>query len=71
MADVFILSAVRTLIGKFGGSMMSLTAVDMGVIAAKVHWSAAECMPSRLGRQFSAMPGGGRPAKSCATNLDP
>jgi acetyl-CoA C-acetyltransferase len=35
MADVFILSAVRTPIGKFGGSLMSLTAVDMGVVAAK------------------------------------
>jgi acetyl-CoA C-acetyltransferase len=35
MADVFILSAVRTPIGKFGGSLLSLSAVDMGVIAAK------------------------------------
>ncbi len=35
MQDVFILSAVRTPIGKFGGSLASLSAVDMGVIAAK------------------------------------
>ena len=35
MADVYILSAVRTPIGKFGGSLASLTAADMGVIAAK------------------------------------
>src|ERR671930_932388 len=35
MADVFIVSAVRTPIGKFGGSLMSLTATDMGVIAAE------------------------------------
>src|ERR671934_2735155 len=35
MADVFIVSAVRTPIGKFGGSLMSLTAADMGVIAAE------------------------------------
>jgi acetyl-CoA C-acetyltransferase len=33
--DVFILSAVRTPIGKFGGSLASLTAADMGVAAAK------------------------------------
>jgi acetyl-CoA C-acetyltransferase len=31
----FILSAVRTPIGKFGGSLASLTAADMGVVAAK------------------------------------
>ncbi len=35
MADVFIVSAVRTPIGKFGGSLASLTAADMGVIASK------------------------------------
>jgi acetyl-CoA C-acetyltransferase len=34
--DVFILSAVRTPIGKFGGSLASLTAADLGVVAAKV-----------------------------------
>jgi acetyl-CoA C-acetyltransferase len=33
--DVYILSAVRTPIGKFGGSLASLTAADMGVFAAK------------------------------------
>jgi len=32
---VYILSAVRTPIGKFGGSLASLSAVDMGVVAAK------------------------------------
>ncbi len=35
MSDVFILSAVRTPIGKFGGALSSLTAADMGVVAAK------------------------------------
>jgi acetyl-CoA C-acetyltransferase len=33
--DVFILSAVRTPIGKFGGSLASLSAPDMGALAAK------------------------------------
>jgi acetyl-CoA C-acetyltransferase len=32
---VYILSAVRTPIGKFGGSLASQTAADMGVVAAK------------------------------------
>src|SRR5437764_15297379 len=32
---VYILSAVRTPIGKFGGTMASLSAADMGVVAAK------------------------------------
>ena len=35
MSDVYILSAVRTPIGKFGGSLSSVTAADMGVVAAK------------------------------------
>jgi acetyl-CoA C-acetyltransferase len=35
LQEVYILSAVRTPIGKFGGGLASLTAVDMGVIAAK------------------------------------
>ena len=35
MRDVYILSAVRTPIGKFGGSLASMSAVDMGVIAAQ------------------------------------
>ena len=35
MQDVYIVSAVRTPIGKFGGSLASLNAADMGVIAAK------------------------------------
>ncbi len=35
MQAVYILSAVRTPIGKFGGSLATLTAADMGVVAAK------------------------------------
>lgn len=35
MQAVYILSAVRTPIGKFGGSLVSQTTVDMGVVAAK------------------------------------
>jgi acetyl-CoA C-acetyltransferase len=35
LPDVYILSAVRTPIGKFGGSLASMTAADIGVVAAK------------------------------------
>ena len=35
LQEVFIVSAVRTPIGKFGGSLASMTAADMGVVAAK------------------------------------
>ena len=35
MPDVFILSATRTPIGKFGGTLSTLTAADLGVVAAK------------------------------------
>ncbi|HSA93242.1 MAG TPA: acetyl-CoA C-acetyltransferase [Terriglobales bacterium] len=35
MEGVFILSAVRTAIGKFGGSLAGKTAADMGAIAAR------------------------------------
>ena len=35
MNNVYILSAARTPIGKFGGSLASLTAADLGVVAAQ------------------------------------
>lgn len=46
--DVFILSAVRTPIGKFGGSLASLTAADMGVIAAKAALERAGVNPQQI-----------------------
>ena len=48
MADVFIVSAVRTPIGKFGGSLASLTAADMGVIAAKAALERAGVHPEQV-----------------------
>ena len=35
MTEVFIVSAVRTPMGKFGGSMRELSAADMGVVVAR------------------------------------
>ena len=48
MLDVFILSAARTPIGKFGGSLLPLTAADMGVIAAKAALERAGVRPEQV-----------------------
>jgi acetyl-CoA C-acetyltransferase len=48
MPDVFILSAVRTPIGKFGGSLASLTAADLGVVAAKAAMERAGVQPEQV-----------------------
>jgi acetyl-CoA C-acetyltransferase len=45
---VYILSAVRTPIGKFGGSLASLTAADMGVVAAKAAIERAGVRPDQI-----------------------
>lgn len=48
MSDVFILSAVRTPIGKFGGSLASMSAADMGVVAAKAAIERAGVEPKQV-----------------------
>ncbi len=48
MRDVYILSAVRTPIGKFGGSLASMTAADMGVVAAKAALERAGIRPEQV-----------------------
>lgn len=48
MNPVYILSAVRTPIGKFGGSLASLTAADMGVVAAKAAIERAALPPQEI-----------------------
>ena len=48
MQDVFILSAVRTPIGKFGGSLAHMTAADMGVVAAKSALERAGVPPEQV-----------------------
>src|SRR3979490_3055953 len=45
---VYILSAVRTPIGKFGGSLASLTAADMGVVAAKAAIERGGIQPEQV-----------------------
>jgi len=48
LQGVYILSAVRTPIGKFGGSLASLTAADMGVVAAKAAIERAGIHPDQV-----------------------
>src|SRR6187455_1433938 len=46
--EVFIISAVRTPIGSFGGSLKSLTATQLGAIAIKGALAKASVQPSQV-----------------------
>ncbi len=46
--SVYIVSAVRTPIGKFGGSLASQTAADLGVVAAKAAMEHAGVQPQQV-----------------------
>jgi acetyl-CoA C-acetyltransferase len=46
--EVYILSAVRTPIGKFGGALASQSAADMGVVAAKAAIDRAGIQPRQV-----------------------
>jgi acetyl-CoA C-acetyltransferase len=46
--NIYILSAVRTPIGKFGGSLASLSAADMGVVAATAALERAGVQPQQV-----------------------
>ncbi len=48
MRGVFILSAVRTPIGKFGGSLRDFSAPDLGVLAAQAALEQAGVAPSEV-----------------------
>jgi acetyl-CoA C-acetyltransferase len=60
---VYILSGVRTPIGKFGGSLASLTAADMGAVAAKAAMERAGIQPEQVEETIfgSARQAGGGP----------
>ena len=65
MQPVYILSAVRTPIGKFGGSLASLTAADMGVVAAKAAIERAGVRPEQIEEtHFRQRPPGWRRTES-------
>src|SRR3954447_14794431 len=61
--NVFIVSAVRTPIGKFGGALASFTAADMGVVAAKAAMERASVDPAHLDQTIfgNARQAGGGP----------
>jgi acetyl-CoA C-acetyltransferase len=48
LGEVYIVSAVRTPIGKFGGSLASMTAADMGVVAATCAMERAGVRPEQV-----------------------
>ena len=48
MKPVYILSAARTPIGKFGGSLASMSAADMAVVAAKAAIERAGVRPDQI-----------------------
>jgi acetyl-CoA C-acetyltransferase len=60
---VYILSAVRTPIGKFGGSLASLTSADIGTVAAKAAIERAGIRPDQVEETIfgSARQAGGGP----------
>lgn len=57
--DIFILSAVRTPIGKFGGAFAEITAPELGAFAAKAALERAKVEPSQLNEVIM---GNARPA---------
>ena len=61
--SAFILSAVRTAIGKFGGSLASFTAADMGTIAAKAARERSGVEPAHIDQTIfgNARQAGGGP----------
>ena len=48
MPGIYLLSGVRTPIGKFGGALASLTPADMGVVAAKAAMEQAGVEPGQV-----------------------
>lgn len=48
MQAVYVVSAVRTPIGKFGGSLAAMSAADMGVVAAKAALERAGVRPGQV-----------------------
>ena len=63
METVYILSAVRTPIGRFGGGLASLTAADMGAVAAKAALERAGVDARQVGETIfgNARQAGGGP----------
>src|SRR5262249_42377048 len=48
LESIYIVSAVRTPIGKFGGSLAAMTAADLGVVAAKAALERSGVSPDNV-----------------------
>ena len=49
MTDIYILSAARTAIGSFGGSLAAVPPIDLATIAAKAAIARAGVEPAQIG----------------------
>ncbi|MBS0303171.1 MAG: acetyl-CoA C-acetyltransferase, partial [Proteobacteria bacterium] len=49
MEDIVIVSAVRTAVGKFGGSLAKVPATELGAIAIKAALERAKVAPDQVG----------------------
>ena len=49
MEDIVIVSAVRTGVGKFGGSLAKIAAAELGAIAIKEALARAKVDPAQVG----------------------
>src|SRR5947208_911741 len=52
MPGVFVVSAVRTPIGKFGGALAQFSAVDLGVVAVRAALERAGVASDQVGEVF-------------------
>ena len=56
MKDVYIMGAVRTAIGKYGGSLKSVPAHELGALVIKEALARAEHFYNPLQRKFTDIP---------------
>jgi len=70
MEDIVIVSAVRTAVGKFGGSLAKIPATELGAIAIKEALARAKVDPSQVGEvimgQVLAAGAGQNPARQAS-----
>lgn len=55
MKNVYLAGSVRTPIGRFGGTLSSWTAADLGVAAAKESLQRARIPPIRFSNRFGVV----------------
>ena len=67
MEDIVIVSATRTAVGKFGGSLAGIAATDLGALVIKEALARAKLSPEQVGEaimgQVLAAGAGQNPAR--------